>query len=359
MALLIDGSQGEGGGQILRSSLSLSILTGKPVEIRQIRAGRKKPGLMRQHLTAVEAAAQISQATVTGAAIGSTSLTFQPRGIFPGSYHFRIGTAGSTTLVLQTVLAPLMLASAPSKITLEGGTHNPMAPPFDFLERAYFPMLRRLGPGLEATIERYGFHPAGGGKFTLAIEPCSQLRGLHLLERGEIRHRRVRALISRLPLAITQRECEHLESLCGWPKSCFETAEVTSHGPGNILMVELVFDQVTELFASMGAVGISSEEVAREVWAETRKYLANDFPVGPYLADQLVLPLGIAASQGQTSSFRTCRLTLHSTTHIDLVRTFLPIEVTVTPEEEKRCLVTFQPQKRRADEPKGAGWRGR
>ena len=341
--LTIDGSQGEGGGQILRSSLSLSILTGKPVAIAKIRSGRKKPGLMRQHLTAVEAATQISNAEVTGAEIGSTELRFSPKEILPGNYHFRIGTAGSTTLVLQTVLAPLLLAQGPSSVTVEGGTHNPFAPPYDFLERAYLPMLRRMGPGLVAEIERYGFYPAGGGKFTVKVNPCQQLRGLRLLERGEILHRRVVALVARLPLGIAKRECDELGKLCNWPHDCFETGEVMSHGPGNILLMELAYENITEVFASIGDIGVSCENVARDLWGEVRKFIASDIPVGPYLADQLILPCGIAASRGETSLFRTFRLTQHSTTHIELIKQFLPISVEVTPQEERSCLVTIRP----------------
>jgi RNA 3'-terminal phosphate cyclase (ATP) len=341
--LTIDGSQGEGGGQILRSSLSLSILTGKPVTISKIRAGRKKPGLMRQHLTAVEAATQISNAEVSGAGIGSTELRFAPKEILSGNYHFRIGTAGSTTLVLQTVLAPLLLANGPSSVTVEGGTHNPFAPPYDFLERAYLPMLRRMGPGLAAEIERYGFYPAGGGKFTVTVDPCQKLRGLTVLERGEILHRRVVALVARLPRAIAKRECDELQKHCNWPQSCFETGEVMSHGPGNILLMEVGYQNCTEVFASNGDIGTSCEKVARDLWGEARKYLASDIPIGPYLADQLILPLGIAASRGETSVFRTSRLTQHSTTHIDLIKQFLPISVDVTPQEERSCLVTIRP----------------
>lgn len=341
--LTIDGSQGEGGGQILRSSLSLSILTGKPVTIAKIRAGRKKPGLMRQHLTAVEAATQISNAEVTGAEIGSTELRFAPKEILPGNYHFRIGTAGSTTLVLQTVLAPLLLTHDPSCVTVEGGTHNPFAPPYDFLERAYLPMLRRMGPGLTAEIERYGFYPAGGGKFTVKVNPCQQLRGLSVMDRGEVLHRRVIALVARLPIGIAKRECAELEKQCNWPQSCFETGEVLSHGPGNILLMELAYENTAEVFSANGDIGTSCERVAKDLWSEARKFIASDIPIGPYLADQLILPCGIAASRGETSVFRTCRLTQHSTTHIDLIRQFLPIEVEVTPQEERSCIVTIRP----------------
>jgi len=344
MSLIIDGSQGEGGGQILRSSLSLSILTGKPVELVNIRAGRKKPGLMRQHLTAVEAAAQISNGKLTGAGIGSTALTFEPQAVVPGNYHFRIGTAGSTTLVLQTVLPPLLLAREPSSVTVEGGTHNPMAPPYDFLERVYLPMIRRMGPGLTAKIERYGFFPAGGGKFTVAIEPCTTLKGLQVRERGKVLYRRATALLAQLPHFIGERECEELQKQSHWPVDCFQIGEIASPGPGNILMMELACEHVTELFASLGEMGVSSEKVARDLWHEARKFFASDIPVGPHLADQLILPMAIAASQGQTSAFRTCRLTMHSTTHIDLVQRFLPVSVIVTDQEEKSCLVQIGPK---------------
>jgi RNA 3'-terminal phosphate cyclase (ATP) len=141
----IDGSEGEGGGQVLRTSLSLSLVTGSPFRIEKIRAGRKKPGLLRQHLTAVQAAAQIGSAEVEGDELGSREIIFRPATVKPGRYTFSVGTAGSAGLVLQTVLPPLLLASGPSELTLEGGTHNPWAPPFDFLSRAFFPLLRRMG----------------------------------------------------------------------------------------------------------------------------------------------------------------------------------------------------------------------
>src|SRR5512139_1323749 len=150
--IVIDGSRGEGGGQVLRSSLALSLVTGQPFRIEKIRAGRRKPGLMRQHLTAVNAAADIGCATVEGAHIGSQALAFYPRTVKPGRYHFAVGTAGSCTLVLQTVLPALLTAGFPSELVLEGGTHNPYAPPFDFLEQAFLPLMRKLGPGVSASL---------------------------------------------------------------------------------------------------------------------------------------------------------------------------------------------------------------
>jgi hypothetical protein len=154
LANTLDGSQGEGGGQILRSALALSLVTGRPFRITRIRARRPKPGLMRQHLACVEAAARIGSATVDGAALGSTELTFEPGAVVAGNHEFKIGSAGSTMLLLQTILPPLLLAGQPSEIVLEGGTHNPFAPPFPFIEAAFLPLLRRMGFRVDAVLER-------------------------------------------------------------------------------------------------------------------------------------------------------------------------------------------------------------
>ena len=160
--ITIDGSYGEGGGQILRTSLALSLVTGKPFSIHNIRAGRKNPGLMRQHLTAVNAAAEIGKAAIKGNSIGSQAFTFNPETIKSGNFHFAIGSAGSCTLVFQTVLPALMISGGPSEIILEGGTHNPFAPPYDFLEKAFLPVINRMGPRVDAVLEKPGFYPAGG-----------------------------------------------------------------------------------------------------------------------------------------------------------------------------------------------------
>src|SRR5215210_615466 len=211
--LELDGSQGEGGGQILRSSLALSMVTGTAVRIRNVRARRSKPGLMRQHLVAVQAAARIGGAQVTGAEIGSSMLTFIPGEVKPGEHVLSVGSAGSTTLVLQTVLPALLCAAEPSLLVLEGGTHNPLAPPFEFLDRAYLPLLNRMGPRVQAELERPGFYPAGGGRIVVSIEPAARLSGFELLERGEVRQRTATAIVSRLPRHIAERELQEVARL--------------------------------------------------------------------------------------------------------------------------------------------------
>jgi RNA 3'-terminal phosphate cyclase (ATP) len=321
----IDGSFGEGGGQILRSSLALAITTGRPVRLSNIRARREKPGLMRQHLTAVSAAAAICNGRAVGAAVGSTDLTFEPGKVVPGDYTFAIGTAGSTTLVLQTILPSLLTARGPSTVTLEGGTHNPLAPPYEFLARAYLPLVNRMGPRVEATLERAGFAPGGGGRLRIVIMPAVNLAGFDLLERGAITHRSARALVANLPHNIGDRERKTVHERLGWDKSLTEVVELRDVvGPGNVLLIEIGSEQVTEVFSGFGSRGTSAEQVAENAVRPVSEYLATDVPVGEYLADQLLLPLALAGR----GSFRTLPLSLHATTHIELIRKFLEVRVT-------------------------------
>ena len=330
--LEIDGSQGEGGGQILRSSLTLSLVTGQPVRLVNIRAGRSKPGLLRQHLTAVRAAAEVGGARVEGDEVGAKSLTFSPRELTAGPYAFAVGSAGSGTLVLQTVLPALLLAEGASHITIEGGTHNPWAPPFDFLVEAYFPLLQRMGIDVSARLDRAGFYPAGGGHFEVDIQPArSGLAGLHLLQRGELLDRSVTAVVSNLSRTIGQREVDAAARRLDWPAECFRVEEATrSPGPGNVVMIRLQSEHVTELFTSFGRQGTRAERVAQEAVDQVQAYLAADVPVGPYLADQLILPLSLAAwRDGVASTFQTLPLSGHATTHLDIVRQFLAIPLEV------------------------------
>jgi RNA 3'-terminal phosphate cyclase (ATP) len=327
--LTIDGSFGEGGGQIVRSALALAMVTGRPFAIENIRAGRKKPGLKQQHLTAVRAAAEVSRAEVEGDSVGSRRLVFRPGEVTPGRYHFRIGTAGSTTLVLQTVLPALLTAKGPSHLTLEGGTHNPFAPPFDFLAQCYLPLVERLGPTVAATLERPGFYPAGGGRMTVEVEPVETLGRLELTDRGEIAGRRVRAIVSTPPRHIAERECRTIAEKSGWEASCFAVEEAAaSPGPGNVVMIELQARHVTELLTAFGEKGVKAEQVAARVWQHARRYLDAGVPVGEYLADQLLLPLGIGAWQGTGGGvFRTLAPSQHCRTHIEVLRMFLSVAI--------------------------------
>lgn len=330
-ALEIDGSHGEGGGQILRSSLALSLVTGRPVRIVRIRAGRPRPGLMRQHLTALLAAAEISEAKIEGGEIGSKSLVFTPGSVRPGDYAFQVGTAGSATLVLQTVLPALALCDQPSRLSVEGGTHNPWAPPFEFLQHAYLPLLNRMGPQVTAELNRYGFHPAGGGKISVEITPSQQLKPLQLLNRSEPVRPAVLAMVANLPGRIARRELDYIRKRSKWPDEVFQLRQIAeSNGPGNCLQIRLESDSVTEVFTGFGRVGIPADHVARDTLREARSYLAMGVPVGPYLADQLLLPMGIGAWQGTGGGrFRTVPLSRHSETHRELLQQFLGIDIGV------------------------------
>jgi RNA 3'-terminal phosphate cyclase (ATP) len=339
----IDGSFGEGGGQIVRSSVSLSAVTGRPLTITNVRAGRKSPGLKRQHVTAVTATARVCGAHVRGATIGSDRLDFEPGEIQAGDYEFSVGSAGSATLVLQTVLPALLVAGGPSRVTLSGGTHNPWAPTFDFLDRVFLPLVNRMGPTVRATIDRPGFYPAGGGRFEVTIEPGHRLRGIDLLERGKISQESVRALVARLPRHIGQRECDTIVRKLGWPKSCGSVIEVSdSAGPGNAVMIEIESEHVSAIFTGFGQRGVKAEKVAAGAAREARRYLAAEVPVDGHLADQLMLPLGLAAYRGgQGGSFRTLSLSKHAQTHAELLRRFLGVEIVAEEVTSDETVVTI------------------
>jgi RNA 3'-terminal phosphate cyclase (ATP) len=324
--LTIDGSHGEGGGQILRTSLALALITGKPFRLINIRAGRAKPGLMRQHLTCVTSAAQVGNAQVAGASVGSSVIEFRPGAVTPRRFSFVIGTAGSTSLVLQTVLPALLTAPGNSVVSVEGGTHNTKAPPFDFLERVFVPLLNRMGAKVTVRLERYGFFPAGGGRVVMEVEGVERLSPLELMERGEIKGRKATALVSQLPGHVAQRELDVVRDKLGWrPEHTQVRGTRESYSPGNALLVEVESEHVTEMCSAIGEVGKSAEAVAGEAVGEARAYLASGAPVGVHLADQLMLPLALARG----GCYRTQALTLHSRTNIETIGRFLDVKIGV------------------------------
>ena len=325
--ITIDGSQGEGGGQIIRTSLALSLVTGKAFRVERVRARRERPGLQRQHLTAVNAAAEVGRARVEGAAVGSAYFSFEPGEVVPGDYTFSIGTAGSTTLVLQAVLPPLMIASAPSLLTLEGGTHNVHAPPYDFIERAFLPLVNRTGPRVAAELQRYGFYPPGGGRFTVLIEPTGERRQLDLTERGEIRRRLARALVVKIPPHVAARELAVVRERLAWAEEETEVAASDNAlSPGNVLTLEIESECLTELFTGMGERGVRAEDVAGRACDEVEAYLAHGAPVGEHLADQLLIPLALARG----GSYLTGPPSSHTTTNIEVIKKFLDVEINLT-----------------------------
>lgn len=318
--IIIDGSEGEGGGQVLRNSLALSLITGQPFRIEKIRANRSRPGVMRQHVTAVEAACAIGGTECEDLAIGASTLSFTPGKVRPGDHHFAVGTAGSTGLVLQTVLMPLALADAPSRLVLEGGTHNIHAPPFDFIERVFLPLLNRMGPRVTARLVRPGFYPAGGGRIEMEIEPCPALKPIELTERGALRRVGARALVAALPGDIAVRELAAVGEVLGWPEEALRIEQLPERvGPGNIVMLEAEFDQVTEMTSGFGQLGVPAQVVGEKAAKRMAGYLGSTAAFGPHLADQLILPMALAGA-GVVS---TVKPTEHTRTAAVIAERFL------------------------------------
>lgn len=325
--MLIDGSTGEGGGQVLRTSLALSMLTGIPVTIDKIRANRSKDGLLRQHLTATRAAVEICGAEVVGDKLRSRRLEFIPGEIKAGEYAFAVGTAGSAGLVLQTVLPALMVGEQTSTLTLEGGTHNPNSPSFHFLERVFAPRLAEFGPTLSLELHQHGFYPAGGGRFRAVIDPKPRdaFEEVSILERGEQTEGTATALVANLPEHVGNRELGEVSRLMNWPHDQLEVRDVSGPGPGNVVWIELVFERLTEMFTAFGRKGRPAEQVGQDAVDEARSYLSSTAPVGEHLADQLLLPMALA---GKGEIVCTAP-SMHTTTQIEIIEKFLPVEFIV------------------------------
>jgi|SRR5579859_3406865 len=340
----IDGSAGEGGGQVLRTALGLSLVTGKPFQIEKIRAKRERAGLLRQHLTAVLAATEIGNAKVEGATLGSKDLSFTPVKVRAGEYHFAVGTAGSGTLVLQTILPALMLADKASHLVIEGGTHNIQAPPFDFLQKTFIPLLNHLGPKVALELERYGFYPAGGGRFTVETNACTAISPAQWVGREEVIHRHGVAIVANLPRSIAQREIDTLGHMLGWGPECFEIIETkNSAGPGNVIMVEIGTPSITEVFTGFGRLGASAEHVASEAAGAARSYLSSQAFAGEHLADQLLIPLALAGG----GSFTATKISLHAQTNMKVIERFLPL--TFCTQNKEGCVQVWAEPKAQSD----------
>ena len=338
--LEIDGAHGEGGGQIVRSALGLAIATGRGFRVANVRGRRAKGGLLRQHLTAAQAARAICGGVVSGDQLGSRELTFTPGPAVPGAYRFAIGSAGSTLLVVQALLPALVTTPGAWTLELEGGTHNPTAPSFEFFDRALAPLLRRMGVAVTATLHRPGFHPAGGGRITIAVAGCARPAALVVPERGAVEHRRVIALVANLARSIGEREVATACARLGWSPEHGCVDDVRSPGPGNTVSIVIGSEQVTEVFTGHGAKGVPAERVAMAAADEAEAYLAAGVPVGSHLADQLLVPMAL----GGGGLFDTTAPTLHTTTQIDLVRWFLGTEIEARHVDGARWRITVPPR---------------
>ncbi|KAJ8901432.1 hypothetical protein NDN08_007278 [Rhodosorus marinus] len=332
--VVLDGSVGEGGGQTVRTALTLSAVTGKPFRIEQIRANRVVGGLGEQHLTCVRAAEQICSANTRGAQVGSKTLEFHPRDPITGQYEFSVSTAGSAVLVCQTVLPALMCLDGPSLLTFRGGTHNPMAPTFDFLQNSYLPMLRLLGPECQALLQRPGFFPAGGGRFHVRLKPTpkEKLKFLELVDRGRVLRKEVVCLFAGHGFRYAQDQVRELTESMDWREVGVYLDEWESDSPGMVLNASIVSENVTECFTSLAKprkVHMSSQLVP--LCKRIREYLSSDALVSEYLADQMLLPMAL----GRGGEFTCTEITPHLRTQMYVIEKFLTVEFATEKLEDK------------------------
>lgn len=325
----IDGAMGEGGGQVLRSALTLAMLQQVALEITHIRGKRKRPGLLRQHLTCVRAAQQICSAEVQGDELGSSFIRFVPGKVQAGDYHFAISTAGSTVLVCQTILLPLALSGGASKVQFTGGTHNDLAPSTDFLQASFLPILGRMGITTQVQVERLGFNPAGGGHWQINIQPVDKLSPL-VLEPGQlqlteqpkqpkqIEQRKIeaQALVCNIGITIAEREIKTLVKDLGLTPEQTQIVQEKANGPGNSVMLKVTQASHCSAFELHGQVGVRAENIAKRLVGRLRKFLHTKAAVEEYLADQLLLPLLVAGEGG----FTTVEPSLHTLTNIEVIR---------------------------------------
>jgi RNA 3'-terminal phosphate cyclase (ATP) len=335
----LDGSEGEGGGQILRSALALSILTRRPFKLVNIRARRSKPGLQPQHLMCVRAAGGVSGATYKGASVGSAVLYFEPGAVKSGTYTFSIGTAGATSLVLHTVYLPLALrGDAPSTVIVTGGTHNAHAPCYHFLETTWAAYMARLGIKIELEMTRPGFYPRGGGEIRAVVHPCSRVGGLSLLTCPELTTAGGFSATAALPESVNKKQARRLSVRlkAEGVESHIPTEEWEAANPGSVAAVIFRQAPVPPLFFGLGERGKPAESVADDAADEAIAFRDAKAPVDSHSADQLLLPL---AFSDDASEYKASEITRHTTTNIDTIRKFVDRDVKVEPAEGKSGIV--------------------
>ena len=338
--VFIDGAAGEGGGQILRTALALSCITAKKLHIENIRAARRNPGLAKQHLSCVEATCQISNAKSHGAILNSKALDFQPGHVQAGDFNFDVGSAGSATLVAQTILPALFSAEKTSTITITGGTHNPLAPPFDFIHETFLPAIAAAGLNADCKLLKHGFYPAGGGKITLHIQPAEKhtLQPINLCKPTEQSKINARIYTAKLPAHIAQRQKKLLlESPLQFTNiEHIEAAD--SDGPGNCIMIRICNGKRTTVFTAFGMRGKPSPDVVNEAVTLAKNFLDSSAVIDRFLADQLLIYMAIA----KASSYTTNELSNHLLTNIEIIKKFLPVSFH-TDQQEKTYTVSCHP----------------
>jgi RNA 3'-terminal phosphate cyclase (ATP) len=326
--IYLDGAMGEGGGQVLRSALTLSALTGQPLHMERIRAHRPKAGLMPQHLQAVRAAAAVCGARVAGAALHAQTLVFEPGALRPGTYHFDVGTAGAVSLVLQTIFLPLAFAGGLSNVALIGGTHIPLSPSFHYLQFHWLHYIRQAGYLATLELEQAGFYPQGGGQMHAHIEPATAVRPLTLTTRGALVDITVFSAVANLDLHIAERQREQARrGLVELGVPVLDTAvRIPARSPGSVLLVLARFESAQVCYGALGARGKPAERVADEAVSALRRFLKTGAAIDAYLADQLLLPLAFAPGR---SAFHTAEITQHLATNAEVIKAFVPVAIDI------------------------------
>ena len=343
--ITIDGSQGEGGGQILRTAAGLAAALGRNVRIINIRAGRPQPGLRPQHLAAVRAAAAVCDGELAGAEAGSAEIVFRPGRVKAGKYRFDIGTAGSAMLVLQTVLPALMVAEGESDVTVAGGTHNPLAPCFEYVRDVFGLLASAAGLNAYFELMRAGFYPAGGGEARMRIRGLGarqEVGPLRLTSRGELRYIEGLSAEGRmLPEHVVERQAAQLLArlAAAGLRATVEQARWDSFGPGTCVFARAVFARSAAGFFSLGARGKPAEKVADEAADALLEFLASDGAADAHAADQLVAIAALCPSESRIS---TSRITGHLTTNAQVIRQLTGRKIAIDAEEGKPGMVTVE-----------------
>ncbi len=343
-SVYIDGALGEGGGQILRTALSLSLITGRPVRLVNIRVRRRKPGLRPQHLQAVHAAARVGRATVHGAAVDATEVEFVPAPppVEAGRFRFDIGTAGATSLVLQTLYLPLALADSVSQVMVTGGTHVPLSPCFHYLDLHWRRFLAGIGVELSLELERAGFYPPGGGIVRMRVHPTGGLRPLTMQRRGTLRRITGISAIAGLPDHVAERQRNRsLSRLAGLAEApcAIDTVRLTATSKGSMLLLIAEFAQTQACFFALGAPGKPAETVADEAVNALLEFVAGQAAVERYLADQLLLPLALARGE---SILSVDRVTPHQLTNAEVIARFIPAQIDFEGEQGKPGVIRIR-----------------
>jgi len=341
--VILDGSEGEGGGQMLRSALSLSLITGRDFEIQNIRAKRKPSGLRPQHLACVRGAEAISGAFSEGAGVGASSLRFSPGAVQSGKYVLEVGTAGSTPLLFQCLFYPLALAGG-GELTLRGGTHVPHSPLYPYLTFVWLPAVRAYGLGAELHFKRAGFHPQGGGEFRARVLPARPPpERVVLPARGTLQEVEVTSFVAGLPLSIAESQA-HAAEVALRERGILSTVDnlplPSPRLAGSAVFVQAHFENTVAGFSALSEKGKPSEEVGREAVAQLSEFMASAGALDEHLADQILIPAALLAagrlgpSVPATTHFTTAKVTGHLTTHAQVLERFLPVRISILPSGE-------------------------